>query len=124
MALITLGALLFEQRPRLALAFGCAMLLAFAARHPAHRPTWAPIALLGRISYSVFLVHYPVCLLVNAAFAHWVAPEPWLQLGGMLLAWWLSLTAGWLFHHYVETWLTRHTTSATIARPHQAHFNT
>jgi peptidoglycan/LPS O-acetylase OafA/YrhL len=57
---------------------------------------------LGDISYSVFLVHYPVCLVVNAAFGRFAPNEPVANLMGMALAWVASLGAGALFHRQVE----------------------
>ena len=57
---------------------------------------------LAAISYAVFLIHFPVCLIVNAAFAAFVPPQPWLQAAGVLLAWGLSVGAGGWFHRAVE----------------------
>ncbi|MFM9915261.1 MAG: acyltransferase family protein [Rhizobacter sp.] len=66
---------------------------------------------LGQISYSVFLMHFPVCLLVNGAFTAFVPTEPWLQAFGMLLAWGASVWAGAVFHRRAEAplmdWITR-----------------
>jgi peptidoglycan/LPS O-acetylase OafA/YrhL len=56
---------------------------------------------LGRISYSVFLVHYPVCLGMNA-LATFVPPEPLVHVGLLLATWWLSLKAASLLHRQVE----------------------
>lgn len=62
---------------------------------------------LGEISYAVFLLHFPVCLLVNAAFHAFVPAEPWPQAFGMLLAWSASVAAGALFHRAAEAPLVR-----------------
>lgn len=66
---------------------------------------------LGQISYAVFLMHFPVCLIVNAAFNVWVPAEPWPQAFGMLLAWGISVWAGAVFHRVAEAplmrWVTR-----------------
>lgn len=66
---------------------------------------------LGQISYAVFLMHFPICLLVNAAFSAFVPAEPWPQAFGMLLAWVASVWAGALFHRLAEAplmrWVTR-----------------
>jgi peptidoglycan/LPS O-acetylase OafA/YrhL len=66
---------------------------------------------LGRISYAVFLLHFPVCLVVNAVFTEFVPPEPWPQALGVLLAWTGSVAVGALFHHLAEAplmrWITR-----------------
>ena len=66
---------------------------------------------LSRISYAVFLLHFPVCLVVNAAFTEFVSPQAWPQAFGVLLAWAGSVAAGALFHHVAEVpmmrWITR-----------------
>jgi len=60
------------------------------------------ISWLARVSYSVFLAHYPVCLLVGALVA-WAWPEALLLNSlGLLAAWSLSLLIGWLLHLKVE----------------------
>jgi peptidoglycan/LPS O-acetylase OafA/YrhL len=57
---------------------------------------------LGKLSYSIFLIHFPICLLVNALFNHFVPAEPLWQGLGMLTAWIGSLLAGALFHQWIE----------------------
>lgn len=58
---------------------------------------------LGRMAYSVFLVHFPVCLVVNAVVS-WAAPESsgW-NAAGMVLAFGLSVAAGRLLYLKVES---------------------
>jgi len=58
---------------------------------------------LAKISFSVFLVHFPVCLLVNAAFTRFVPEQPYAQSLGMGFAWIASLIAGAVFFRWVET---------------------
>lgn len=56
----------------------------------------------GQMSYSVFLVHFPVCLLVNA-LVHGLWPQAVLpNVLGMLAAFVLSLVAGRLLYRWVE----------------------
>jgi peptidoglycan/LPS O-acetylase OafA/YrhL len=57
---------------------------------------------LGSRSYSIFLVHFPVCLVVNAVFTRFVAAEPLPQALGIAVAWASSVVAGALFHRAVE----------------------
>ena len=57
----------------------------------------------GRISYSVFLVHFPVCLVVNALVFHLAPGRPVLNALGMVAAWVASNAAGVLFHRYIES---------------------
>lgn len=121
MAIASLGlaALLFEFRPRIALALATALLLLCCARH-SHSGRWPEFRLsawLGKISYSVFLVHFPVCLLINALFSRLAPDAPWLNLAGMLLAWLLSIAAGALFHRHIETGLSRIGKSAPSSPP-------
>jgi peptidoglycan/LPS O-acetylase OafA/YrhL len=62
---------------------------------------------MATISFSVFLVHFPVCLVVNAAFTRFVSDQPHEQALGMLLAWAASLAAGAAFYRWVELPLGR-----------------
>ncbi|RZI42637.1 acyltransferase [Herbaspirillum sp. HC18] len=93
-----------EFRSRIAVAFGTAMLLVLVCRGivslPGQRSKLA--AFLGQISYGVFLVHFPVCLVVNATFTRFAPAEPEVQALGILLAWIASLAAGAGFHRWIE----------------------
>ena len=104
-ALLTIGgsALIFDYRLRLTVALLVAVLLATANRTALM--TWPKNRLftwLGRISYSVFLIHFPVILIVSALFQHFAPHSPMLNLCGMLLAWLLSSIAGAWFYTTVE----------------------
>ncbi len=104
-AVIGLVALLLDFRSRIAVALLIALLLG-TAWHPRISWQWLesrPLAFLGRISYSVFLVHYPICLLINAAFARFAPSGPLINACGLFLAWGASILAGALFHRYVES---------------------
>lgn len=111
LALLGGAALALDFRARIAVAVATALLLCLAAgprpkggdAMPAWRRMPAPLLALGRMSYSVFLVHFPVCLLVNAA-VHWFWPvQPWINAVGMVLAFALSLLAGWVLYRRVES---------------------
>ena len=120
MASVVLG-LWLEWRVRLALAAALATLLWVwqSTRSPEDEAAAASgrgrllgvLHYLGRISYAVFLLHFPVCLVVNAVFTEFVPPEPWPQALGVLLAWTGSVAVGALFHHLAEApvmrWITR-----------------
>lgn len=99
-------ALLLDFRSRIALASGVACLLFLFGRY---RPAsfgggmLGVIHYAGKISFSVFLVHFPVCLVVNAAFARFVPEQAHAQAFGMLVAWMASLLAGAAFFRWVET---------------------
>jgi peptidoglycan/LPS O-acetylase OafA/YrhL len=58
---------------------------------------------LGQVSYSVFLIHFPVCLLVNAAVTHFWPAQLAANAIGILLAFALSLLAGDALYRYMES---------------------
>jgi peptidoglycan/LPS O-acetylase OafA/YrhL len=58
---------------------------------------------LGQISYSVFLIHFPVCLLVNAAVNHFWPGQVAANTLGMLAAFGLSLLAGEALYRSIES---------------------
>lgn len=104
LAAVVAAALLVDWRGRLVVAGTTALLLVIAAQA---RLSWrwlasAPVAWLGRISYAVFLIHYPVVLLVGALVERLWPNDVAAATTGLLLAWLLSLAAGTLLHHAVE----------------------
>ncbi|MDL2337584.1 MAG: acyltransferase family protein [Pseudomonadota bacterium] len=118
-ASVLLG-LWLEWRDRLALATVLALVLWQAQSTRSGRAALPgslgarvldPLHHLGRISYAVFLLHFPVCLVVNAAFTAFVPADPWPQAVGLLLAWGGSVAAGAVFHHVAEApvvrWISR-----------------
>jgi peptidoglycan/LPS O-acetylase OafA/YrhL len=75
---------------------------------------------LAKISFSVFLVHFPVCLVVNAAFERFLVEQPHVQAVGMLVAWIASLAVGAVFFRWVEAPLGRFfafSTRPIVVRP-------
>lgn len=98
-------ALTLDFRIRIALALVTALSLClfhqtgWMARWPDFRLT----AFLGRISYSVFLVHFPVALVANAVCARFYAGRTGAALIVLLAAWAASLVVGALFYRYVES---------------------
>lgn len=106
----TLAALFLDFRSRIAVALVVACLLfLFGRARPIFSFGCASSLLngLARISYSVFLVHFPVCLVVNAAFSRFIPAQPHLQAVGMLVAWAASLAVGAAFFRWVEVPLGR-----------------
>ena len=105
MAVLGALALALDFRARILVALVSALGLAWALRRPWSLPAGLAVALLqrlGQMSYSVFLVHFPVCLLVNA-LVHQVWPTAvWANALGMLAAFGLSLAAGRLLYRTVE----------------------
>lgn len=109
-ALVVLGlaALALEPRIRIAVAFATALLLAVGVPRAwgARRLDRPVLGALGRNSYSVFLIHYPVCVLFQAAAARWFPTDPLPAAAGLLLAFAASTAAGALFHRWVEAPMT------------------
>lgn len=104
LAAIGLAALAVDFRTRIAVALAAAVLLAVSRRGGwlEHWPGGRLTAYFGKISYSVFLVHFPVCLVVNAVVTHVAPGRPMLNAAGMVFAWVASNAAGAVFHRYVE----------------------
>jgi peptidoglycan/LPS O-acetylase OafA/YrhL len=102
---IAVVALVIEWRERIALALVTAWVLAWLqSRHASGQRFFSQrwIVEAGDHSYALFLVHYPVCLLVNAIFVQWELESPYAALALMAAAWVLANMASLLFHHYVE----------------------
>lgn len=97
-------ALALDYRGRVAVALVTALCLVVALRSARAR-SWAgvaPLVRVGQMSYSIFLVHFAVCLLVNAVVSHLWPASPLLNALGMALAFGLSLAAGRLLYLRVE----------------------
>jgi peptidoglycan/LPS O-acetylase OafA/YrhL len=98
-----------DFRSRLALAVFTAGVLVLA-----HGGSWLdrvsstwPVRRLSVITYSLFLIHFPICLLVNAWWSSSFPPHPWHALLGMFVAWSLSIAGAFVFYHLVEMRLAR-----------------
>lgn len=121
MALLGGLALALDFRARILVALVSALGLVWALRSPQLLPggrVAARLQRLGQMSYSVFLVHFPVCLLVNA-LVHLLWPqEPLPNALGMLAAFALSLAAGRQLYVAVErptpTWALAWRWQATL----------
>lgn len=104
MAALVLLALWWQWRSRVAVA-GLVALALIAVPQGERMRRWAAkasIAWLARCSYAIFLIHYPVCLLVGAVVQALWPESLGLNAAGLLLAWGLSLAAGGLLHETVE----------------------
>ena len=102
-ALAVALAIVVDWRPRLVVASATACLLMIAARKQFLR-TWprSPvIAYFGKISYSLFLIHFPICLLTNAWFSRWPL-SPLQSFGGMVVAYLTSLLGAVAFYNFIE----------------------
>lgn len=104
-ALLGGAALVLDFRGRLvvalAVAFGLVGLSQSAILRHSLQQRW--LMQLGRISYSVFLVHFPVCLLVNAVVSYFWPTQVLVNALGLLAAFLLSLLAGAVLYRGVES---------------------
>jgi peptidoglycan/LPS O-acetylase OafA/YrhL len=110
LAIVGGAALALDYRTRIAVALVTALLLAAglagratgtAAAQP--QPAWrSSVVGLARISYSVFVVHFSVCLVTNAVVNRYWPAQPVVNALGMGAAFLLSLLAGHLLHAGVE----------------------
>jgi peptidoglycan/LPS O-acetylase OafA/YrhL len=106
--LLVVAALALDFRERLLLAAATA--LALAAKRPLDswlaRPDHAGLqrllARLGPISYALFLVHFPVCLLFNALFVQCGLSGVPMALLFMAAAWACSVVLAGLFYRWIE----------------------
>lgn len=98
-------ALLVDFRLRIALALATALCLGAASRSGVLErwPDNAALGWLGRVSFSVFLVHFPVCLVANAAYVKSGLVSPSTAAAGMALAWAASMAVAALFYRWVES---------------------
>jgi peptidoglycan/LPS O-acetylase OafA/YrhL len=103
-ACVTIAALALDFRLRIALALAVALLLGFNRRSGLLEkwPQSTVLAFLGRISYSVFLVHFPIYLVANALFMHFGLTTPGAALLSIFAAWTASIAVATLFHRWIE----------------------
>lgn len=114
LAALGMAALAYEFRERIALALVTALLLAWLqgrqirgldllpAQGWASRRLAPLLGQLGTHSYALFLVHFPICLLVNALFERKSPEQPALALWAMAVAWGLSNLASLPFYRWIE----------------------
>lgn len=101
---LTILALVVEWRSRILVA-GLTAALLVLSQGGRKAPAWADspaIAFLSRISYSLFLIHYPVCMVVGALVARLWPASPAMNAIGMILAWLTSIAAASLLHRFTE----------------------
>jgi peptidoglycan/LPS O-acetylase OafA/YrhL len=104
LAAFALVAVVVDFRPRLLVALAAALALGIACRTQLLErwPAASWVSFLARISYSVFLVHFPVCMLINAAVFRFFQADLTANVLGLLIAWSASIGAGWLLYYLVE----------------------
>lgn len=104
LAALTVAALLVDFRGRIAVALATALFLALAGGSArfAERLSIRGLQRLGEISYSLFLVHFPVLMLANAIFVESDFDSPVAGAIGLAATWAASLAAAVVFHRWVE----------------------
>ncbi|MBS1131124.1 MAG: Acyltransferase 3 [Proteobacteria bacterium] len=105
MLTIAVAALIVDFRLRIALALSVALLLGFGRRTGllAQWPNAKPLAFLGQISYSIFLVHFPVLLIANSLYARFNLDSTLSAMIALVLAWATSIAAATLFYRWIES---------------------
>jgi peptidoglycan/LPS O-acetylase OafA/YrhL len=102
------AALALDWRSRIAIALVTATAVALLQHRDGLAPaSWPrigePLVRLGRISYSLFLIHFPVLLLVSALVSRFTPAGPWIDLLGLLATFALSIAAATLLYRWVES---------------------
>ena len=97
-------ALAIQWRDRIALAGLTALVLLWQpGRWALARSRLDPLVQwLAKVSYAVFLLHYPVSMAVNATVMQlWPSYVP-AHVAGLVVSWALSLACGWLLWYCIE----------------------
>ncbi|WP_051236296.1 acyltransferase family protein [Ottowia thiooxydans] len=97
-------ALALQWRDRIALAGLTAIVLLWQPGRWAliRSPINPLMEWLAKISYSVFLIHYPVILAVNALVIRLLPDSTPVHVAGLVMGWLLSLVGGWLLWRGTE----------------------
>jgi peptidoglycan/LPS O-acetylase OafA/YrhL len=105
---LAIAALLVDFRLRIAIALAVAMLLGLVRRGSLleHLHDFRPIAFLGRVSYAVFLVHFPVYLVVSALYDAAGGDSAAFAILAVAVGWACSIAAGHALHRLVEARLS------------------
>jgi len=124
--LLIIAAMWYDWRWRLASALVAGLLL-FGAEKTGLSTRWPKaewIARMGKASYSLFLVHFPVLVLVAGLWARLGWTSPPAAIAGLLTAFAASIAISFAFHRHIEKpaarlsrrWGKAHV-AGTLARP-------
>ncbi len=102
--LVVVIAMAFGWRWRLTSAAVVGLLL-FCAEKSGFANRWPKsplIARIGRASYSLFLVHFPILIVVATVWERFGWTSPANAVAGLLTAFLASMATSFAFHHYIE----------------------
>jgi peptidoglycan/LPS O-acetylase OafA/YrhL len=102
---VTIFSLYYQDfRERLLIALLMAFLL-----FGSYQSSWSqskiwknPLRKIGEMSYSIFLVHFPVSLVISGIWVKLYPSDPWMNVLGMGLSALLSLLLAISFYKYIE----------------------
>ena len=102
---VTIFSLYYQDfRERLSVALITALIL-----FSSYESNWSqsklwnnPLRKIGEMSYSIFLVHFPVSLVVSGIWAQLYPSDPWMNVLGMSVSAILSLLLAIPFYKYIE----------------------
>ncbi|HSI44153.1 MAG TPA: acyltransferase [Methylotenera sp.] len=102
--LLTIAALIIQFRARIMIALIVTLTLNFTINIQHGIPTGLQslLRVLGKISYALFLVHFPILMLANAAFERLDLSRAYAGGIFMLASWTLSLLAAGIFYRHIE----------------------
>jgi len=102
---VMLLAMLYVWRWRVivTMVFGMVLFVAGRLGLARHGSRSGLIARIGKMSFSLFLIHFPILVLVGALWARLGWNSPAAATAGLLVAFGGSLLAANLFHRWVET---------------------
>ncbi|MEI7612609.1 MAG: acyltransferase [Betaproteobacteria bacterium] len=103
-AMVVTAALSIDFRSRIVLALITALALGLSCHFGflENTPKSKVLAYLGKISYSVFLAHFPVILVINALVTRLSPDSLALNAFGFIFAWAASIASGALFYRFIE----------------------
>ena len=104
-AAITIFSLYYQDfRERLSVALITALIL-----FSSYESNWSqsklwnnPLRKIGEMSYSIFLVHFPVSLVISGIWVQLYPSDPWMNVLGMCVSAVLSLLLAIPFYKYIE----------------------
>ncbi|MEY4557836.1 MAG: hypothetical protein RLY42_1012 [Pseudomonadota bacterium] len=102
---VTIFSLYYQEfRERLSVALLMSFLL-----FSSYQSSWSqsklwnnPLRKIGEMSYSIFLVHFPVSLVISGIWVQLYPSDPWMNVFGMGLSAFLSLLLAIPFYRFIE----------------------